>query len=282
MSTSHNTRPFQPFGDRGRSPKPRLSPKTRATTLFAITLGTIVAIAWWVVTHAQPNFSDGIGQTDRPPPAHVAFLLDLTDPLGPAQAQQIANRIRHERDHLPVGGRLTVFALHPQVGDTVPLQTLFSSCKPSDGHGTSRLTGNPELDAAKYREGFLEPSEAALKKLQERWQATPESPLIEALHWLAEDGPGFDSAVPNRTLILISDLLQNSTFSSRFRKGTRFAAMVKTNSAYLTRDALAGVHVEIVQVVNQHQWRQTADLRAFWQDYFRYAGVVNLDEVKQL
>lgn len=272
----NSIRRSQPFAGPGPGRSPRMSHQARAGTLFAVSFAIIAAILWWVIGHAETPCGEAC-----PASGHVAFLIDLTDPLDPAQTQQIVNRIRHERDHLRTGKRLTIFVLHPQTGDQVPLQILFSAIKPSDGTDTSRISGNPEMVAARYRQDFIEPSEAALGKLREPWQATPESPLIEALHWLALDAPGFDAGTEDRSLILVSDLLQNSKFSSRFKQGTPFATMAKTNSAYLSPNALAGVRIEIIQTVNRHQKRQTRGVRTFWEEYFTYAGT-SISLMKQL
>ncbi len=210
-------------------------------------------------------------------PPHRAVVIDKTDLYSPEQAAGIEDLILSQRDSLAVGERLSLYELNEsgQLRNT----NSFSLCNPGAGEQVNPLYRNPERVQARYEALFAEPLDRALADLVLPKDA-PSSPIIEALARLAQD-PTFDTTVPGRRIVLVSDMLQNSDIFSVYgrRRGALEDRIPPADTvARAIRDtygdSLRGVYLEI-QLIPRDSWEaeQHGALQDYWSEIFRRLGM---------
>ena len=135
-----------------------------------------------------------------------------------------------------------------------------------------RLTGNPRLVAARYREVFLAPMEGHLDALL----AIPEaesSPIMEAMAEFLTAIPGFSTdAIPHR-VVLVSDLVQHSeTFS--FYRGGDWRAFEEAGLTERLGGALDGAEMDLLRLPRAEAPREAVE--DFWVRYLDAQGVARV------
>src|SRR5262249_42108832 len=117
-----------------------------------------------------------------------------------------------------------------------------------------------------FEERFVGASEAVLAQLQ-RPAAAPQSPIVEYIHrWLGRDD--FNANVPNRRLILVSDMRQNSREHNMYVQGERgLPELVERQFG----QSGAGVSYDIYFVHHGGDMRLSEDdVRRAWDGAFRH------------
>lgn len=172
---------------------------------------------WW--TNQQTALGAVDDQTLCPlatgPVEMRTILLDLTDPLSPAQHSQLMAWIDEEIAAAPRGTQFTMGVVSEDPtkwGATDPL------CKPQDAASASALTQNARLVGDRYQERFLAPLKTSLEGMVSATGAN-KSPIMEGLQALVSDSPGFVTYDGPRRVILVTDLLQNSDVLSFYGGG---------------------------------------------------------------
>jgi hypothetical protein len=227
----------------------------------------------WYLEHTQPVPLDEatLCPTDRPLAEHTVILVDQTDSLSPAQRQRLRALIDAEAARLAIYGKLTVLALDPD--SPYEPQRLFSLCAPQSGRDVNGVTGNPSMAQRRWRERFGGPLNAALDRLL-TVPAADISPIVEAVKgvtWLHD----FRAEVPNRRLVIFSDMLQNTAAWSHYRDGVQYARFARTPFALEQHAALSGVVVVIDYLERPSTLHlQTAAHRRFWIEFFEDTGAV--------
>ncbi|WP_417491810.1 hypothetical protein [Maricaulis sp.] len=210
-------------------------------------------------------------------PPHRVVVIDKTDLYSPEQAQAIGALILNQRDQLAVGERLSLYELNEsgQLRNT----NSFSLCNPGAGEQVNPLYRNPDRVQARYDALFAEPLARALADLVEPKDA-PNSPIIEALARLGQD-PAFDRSVPERRIVLVSDMLQNSEIFTVYRRRLGSLenrvpepAIVADAIRETYGDSLRGVRLDI-RLIPRGQWEaeQHGELMQYWDTVFAMLGV---------
>ncbi|MFN3834317.1 MAG: hypothetical protein ACK4NO_00305 [Glycocaulis sp.] len=213
-------------------------------------------------------------------PPHTIVMIDRTEVrYSPDQARRINSVIQEARRELEIGERLSLFELNHrgQVRNT----NRFSVCNPGRGDQINPLYRNPNRVQMRYEALFDRPLDRALDGLLELIDS-PVTPLLESL---AELGTrhDFDTSVPRRRIVLISDMLQNTQLYSvygyaRVDLANRLPAprTIATEIENRHGSALAGVEIDILFVAQDHDgWtpQQRAIIRAHWEEVFRHLGM---------
>lgn len=210
-------------------------------------------------------------------PPHTAVVIDKTDLYTAEQAYRIQSLVLGARDRLDVGEKLSLYELDAR-GELVNTNR-FALCNPGRGDQINPLYRNPQRVEARYQARFEAPLQDALADLVEP-KESPASPIIEALARLATED-GFDRDTPGRTVVLVSDMLQNSQAFSVYGRwqgdlAARLPAPYRVADAVRAEygDALAGVTIEIY-VIPRPGWEadQQTLLPAYWDEIFRQLGV---------
>lgn len=242
-----------------------------------IVAGVLGAISYAALVLQPPEYDPNTLCLSGEQPAHMALVIDKTDLYSPEQAQRIEGLVLDSRERLEMGERLSLYELDAR-GELINTNG-FSLCNPGRGDQINPLYRNPARVEARYQALFEGPLQSALADLVEP-KESPASPIIEALADLAlEDS--FDLTTPRRTVVLVSDMLQNSRLFSVYGRARsdlanrlpppgRVAALVEDEYG----DVLVGVRIE-VYLIDRRGWsaEQRAILQAYWTEVFRQLGV---------
>jgi len=241
--------------------------------VLAIIAG-IIYIAYTLQPAAYDETSLCVISDELPP--HTAIIIDKTDEYSEIQADLIANVIRRTRDRLEIGERFTLYELDAE-GRFDP-RGEFSLCNPGRGDQVNPLFRNPKQIEERFNALFEAPLEASLKDLITPKEA-PSSPVLEAMARLAQTEAFSDNA-PNRKIVLISDMLQNSDVFTAYGGGGELPAnMPEALDVYdkVTRrfgTGLDGVELEIRLIQrDRHVDLQRGALKEYWNVIFDELGV---------
>ena len=240
--------------------------------------GLAVAIIGFAFFALQPEPYDELTLceiSDELPP-HTAVIIDKTDEYSVEQAGLIAAIIRRTRDRLEIGERLTLFELDEN-GQFDP-RGEFSLCNPGRGDQVNALFRNPEQIEARFNEKFDQPMERILEDLVVPKEA-PNSPVLEALARLGQT-EAFSDRAPQRRIVIISDMLQNSDVFTIYGGGgtlpetTPDAITVADATLRRFGNSLDGVALEIRLIPRpRYVDMQRGALRTYWDEVFRELGV---------
>ncbi|WP_045393527.1 hypothetical protein [Falsirhodobacter sp. alg1] len=254
-----------------------------STSLLA--LGALAVVAalggafWWSSKDAATNAIDP--QTLCPTPAGpvgmTAILLDLTDPLSPAQHSQLMAWLEDEIDRAPRGTQFTMGVVsqdRAKWGATDPL------CKPQDATSANSLTQNARLIDTRYRDRFLDPLKTRLEGMVSA-SGADRSPIMESLQALVSDSAGFVTFDGPRRIVVVSDLLQHSDVLSFYRGGD-WDSFRSSPDYQRIGTTLDGTEVQIYQVPRPTEGvKDPAVLEDFWMNYFERQGS-HIPSVKRL
>jgi len=222
------------------------------------------------------KFNRGPGPTAllcpaKGPKAHIALLVDKTDPLTFTQAKAFAGLLSNFASGRRVkeGELLSVFVLGEDFRQTP--DPIFEKCNPGDGQGKSILEDTVEL----WKKRFKEEYEAPVLQLEDQLKAlkpSARSPIMEMIQLVSLTFEKHDVQGPRR-LIIVSDLLHNTSDLSMYSGSLDFQAAMKRPALQRLRTRLPGTDVDVFLLLNRPEV-QNRSLIKFWQDYFKDAGAV--------
>jgi hypothetical protein len=252
-------------------------PKGKGGTILGIVLGLIAVAGFgvlgyaWKLTADLPGIDDVTLCPDSGPAGHLAFLIDMTDPVSKTQVQSARELIALKIEKAPVGTRVSLSTVSPD--GTLRDQVFHSICKPPNGEDSSSINSNPRMIAARYKEQFTAPVEQALGELFLLEEATS-SPIMEALQEFITQLPGFttDSDVP-RELVLMTDLVQHTDMFSFYRQHDWIYFRSIGGPERLAKN-MRGVEVTILRVPRTTVSSSTVD--EFWLNYFDTQGAASV------
>ena len=203
------------------------------------------------------------------PKGHYVLLVDKTDPLTFTQKEAFQVRLRELVQHrTPKGYLLSVFVLGESFRDNA--RPLVELCNPGDGSDRSALTANLARLKHRFDDGFIAPLMAEADALQ---AATPSktSPIFEMLQLVGINAFQSHGVKGERRLVVMSDMLQNTTQFSMYRGAVDFQAFARSDYGRKVQAQLPGVEVELDVLMNTPQLQTRRQLK-FWEDYFDKAG----------
>jgi hypothetical protein len=171
--------------------------------LAVLALGGLTAAG--VLMRPPPIDEETLCRTDASLRAHTIVLVDATDRLEPRHRRKLRAVLAQERERLAQYDRLTVMRLNvrrPQEPVVV-----FSKCLPRPPEQVNPLFENARMAQARWDEAFEDVLDRALRSAQSGGGARS-SPIIASLRAAALDA-GFGEDIPERRLVLVSDLLEH-------------------------------------------------------------------------
>ncbi len=206
---------------------------------------------------------------DAPLGAHTIVLVDSTDRLEPRHRRKLRAVLMQERARLGQYDRLTIMRLNVRRPQEPAI--LFSRCLPRPPEQTNPLFENARMAQQRWDEDFANALDAALRSAQSGGPARA-SPIIAGLRAVAAD-PDFGAEIPNRRLVLISDLLEHDPPSfSLYNEPANYAAW-RAASPQGPPD-LERVDLRVVPLDRpDHAERQAIALTEFWPSFFDAADV---------
>jgi hypothetical protein len=206
---------------------------------------------------------------ERGPTGHVVVLVDKTDPLNFTQKaafQQLLEEMVERR--VAPGQLISVFVLGEDYRDTA--SPLVELCNPGRGEGKSGLTNNIRRLQMQFRDRFREP---LLQQAETLVSTTPakSSPILEMLQLVAINGFRKHAVNGPRRLIVISDMLHNTSAYSMYQGIPDFESFASLEYGRKTLADLRGVEVELHYVLHAPRLQTRRQLQ-FWEQYFTKSG----------
>jgi hypothetical protein len=147
------------------------------------------------------------------PTGHTLSLVDKSDPWSEVQAGRLKRLVKQIGDELPAERLMSIYVFNDIFEPGFP--PLISLCNP--GRTASELIGNPRREYLRWVEKFGRPLDEALTVLTQPAKGN-QSPIVEAIGDVVSRRENRVLA-GDRTLILVSDMLQNSKGFSVFGNG---------------------------------------------------------------
>lgn len=264
-----------------RAPRKRASRRGLSLPLVIGAVAAIAVLAGLFVVQRRTETEMAIdADTLCPtsgPRAMVAILIDVTDPLAPAQAMKLREYVRREVDQAETG---TEFSLGMVSDDAGRLGAQVALCKPHSGREVTQLTQNVRLVEKRYEQRFLDPLNGLFDRLISASDAK-QSPIMEALQALIGDTPGFVTFDGPKRVIVVSDLLQHSDAMS-FYRGQDWQSFTASPAAQRLSESLGGAKVELFLIPRPSSFKgDPAAIEDFWIRYFDHQGA-GLPQVHRL
>lgn len=200
------------------------------------------------------------------PVAHLAIIVDTTDPLSPTQLEAARQQIDFKIANAAVKTRISFSTVDPD--QSTRQATFFSMCKPPSGEDASILTQNPRMIEERFQAEFAKPVQDAMKVLM----GVPESdssPIMESTQEFATRIPGFTVTDVPRELLIMSDLVQHSDNFS-FYRGDDWERFSKGGGPARFGNSFEGASVTVLRIPRLSESASIID--DFWHRYFNAQG----------
>jgi len=256
---------------RRRGGRESLGLKVAASVIVVLVMAALGGVFWFVQGRAA-QLAALDPETLCPksgPTSQFAVLIDRTDALTEIQGEALKRQIIAWANAIPKHGGFKVY----EVGHGgALLQPVVSVCNPGDGSDQSAIDSNPKMWRARYEEKFTGPIGAMLERMQLD-EAAKQSPILEGVQAIAVKDFGPDAPTGPKTLMVVSDLLQNQQGFSLYQGVPKLDAFWATPYAASLRTNLAGVHAEIYLLHRLKAAAKQSDaLGKFWIDWLERQG----------
>jgi len=231
--------------------------------LVLLTGGVVASL----VEHATPKLdSTSLRAIGKPTNGCVSILVDVTDPLSPAQLQSLVEQARGlEVAGLHPNELVSIWKLGPGEGQ---LDRAYARYYP--GRTANPVWGNSQRVAARCDSLFWKPMLEHFKVLPQA--ASDRSPILESVREISEQ-PEFSELPQPRRLVIASDLVQHTSELSFYESVPTFESFKTTHAFGKLRADLHGVSVQVLYLSRPSEpAAMTAQLRNFWRGYLRECG----------
>jgi hypothetical protein len=256
---------------RRRGGQETLALKAIAIVIVVIVLAGLGGIFWFVQGRAA-QLAALDPETLCPksgPTSQFAVLVDRTDALTEVQGEALRRQITAWAAAIPKHGSFKVY----EVGyGGALLQPVVAVCNPGDGSDQSAIDSNPKMWKARYEEKFQAPIASMLERMRLDEEAKT-SPILEGVQAIAVKDFGPDAPQGHKTLMIVSDLLQNQQGFSLYQGVPKLDAFWATPYAASVRSNLTGIRAEIYLLHRMKAAaKQTDALGKFWIDWLERQG----------
>lgn len=204
------------------------------------------------------------------PVGHTLILVDKSDPWSPVQAERLKRLVKQVGEALPADRLMSVFVFNDAFEPNFP--PLLALCNP--GRTASEIIGNPRRDYVRWVEKFGRPLDEALAVLAQPAKGNL-SPVAEAVGDVLSRREN-RVASGDRSLVLVSDMLQNSAQFSFFGNSTaaRDPERLKRLVGKVWQDADgASWRLQVHQVQGVYDAQRLEHASSLWQQAFRGLGI---------
>lgn len=243
--------------------------------LSVVAVAAIIALFVWGQRPPLRIDSDSC-LLDDAPPAQVAVLLDPSDSLSTVQRRSVASRLVEVLERsMPERTEIRLYTI-ARAGrrDASPEMRVCVPPHPDSlGAFEGRLWGNRTIIEREYSRDFRDPLYARLITLLDVPSDTV-SPILEAVQAAVVDAFQPRGASIPRHVLVVSDMVQNSSDLSFFREAPDFGKFAR-NPTYGTLSVdLNGVRVTVFLLARRGTAGrlQMGELRVFWEDLFLDLG----------
>jgi hypothetical protein len=144
----------------------------------------------------------------RPLAGHTVVIVDRTDRWTPAMSAALTQIIENAQRETQRYQKFSIVSLDAEQS----VHPVFSVCNPGEPTFWSDLYRGRRYTSRDFEERFVDAADRVVEAVSAPSQASS-SPIVEYVHrWLGSDD--FNASMPNRRLILVSDMRQNSPLYS--------------------------------------------------------------------
>ncbi len=266
----------RPLANRRGGGQETLTLKLIAIAIVIVVLAGLGGVFWFVQGRAA-QLAALDPETLCPktgPTSQFAVLIDRTDALTEIQGEALRRQITAWAAAIPKHGSFKVYEVgHSGTsGSGALLQPVVAVCNPGDGSDQSAIDSNPKMWRARYEEKFQTPISAMLERMRLDEEAKT-SPILEGVQAIAVKDFGPDAPQGPKTLVVVSDLLQNQQGFSLYQAVPALDAFWATPYGASLRSNLNGIHAEIYLLRRMKvAAKQTDALGKFWIDWLERQG----------
>ncbi len=204
--------------------------------------------------------------------SHTILLLDKTDAVNKRQRTSIIEIVEDTRNRLNSGDKISLFLLEgsPKAMPTAKI----SLCNPGQGNNVNPFFKNPKKIQKKYNDKFKVPLDEILSSMLIAGEADS-SPIVETIENLFSR-KDFDQTVPERRLVIISDLLQNSRRFSHYKKDKTYNQLNHDSEVFIYNlEEFINTKVS-VYYINRNIKKTTQNILhlEFWESVLVNAGMI--------
>ncbi len=198
--------------------------------------------------------------------------FDRSDPISGQQAQQIKQAVDGYKMVAPFGYRFDIYTFESDSGSV--LKPVLEICSPGNPDAANPLIKNPQQLRKQYEEKFASVLDRTVDDLL-RVHTLASSPIIESLRAAAITSFGGLSSQPiPLRVMMISDMVQNTSAVSHFKTEPDFGRLSKSPVWPTLRPALKGAEVNIFYLLRPSATRggaqiQTRGHQAFWEQLIK-------------
>lgn len=232
-----------------------------------VALGGLASAALFL--RPPPTDASTLCRTDAPLAAHTIVLVDSTDRLEARHRRKLRAVLAQERARLGQYDRLTIMRINVRRPQEPSI--LFSQCLPRPPERANPLFENARMVQATWDEEFAQALDSALRSAGAGGPQRA-SPIIAALRAVAAD-PDFGAEIPQRRLVLVSDLLEhNPQGFSLYVPDANYAAW--SGATPNRAPDFARVDLRVVPIDRPDNAAQQAQaINQFWPAFFEAADV---------
>jgi hypothetical protein len=265
---------------RRRFSRRRRGSETLALKAIAIVIVVVVLLGlggvFWYVQGRAAQLASLDPETLCPksgPTSQFAVLIDRTDALTEIQGEALRRQITAWAAAIPKHGSFKVYEVgYAGNQGGALLQPVVAVCNPGDGSDQSAIDSNPKMWRARYEEKFQAPISAMLERMRLDEEAKT-SPILEGVQAIAVKDFGPDAPQGPKTLVIVSDLLQNQQGFSLYQGVPALDAFWATPYAASIKSNLIGIHAEVYLLHRMKAAaKQTDALGKFWIDWLERQG----------
>lgn len=205
------------------------------------------------------------------PPAQAVVLLDPSDSLSVVQQGSVVSRlVETVEESMPERTEIRVYTM-ARAGrrEAAPELRVCVPPNPDDIGVLESLWNNRSIAEREYTEGFRLPLRRRLNALLDV-PSDSVSPIVEAVQTAVVDAFRPRGASVPRTVLVVSDMVQNSSDLSFFREPPDFGTFVRNPDYGTLRVDLSGVRLAVFLLARRGiaGRLQAGQLKTFWEEYF--------------
>ena len=206
--------------------------------------------------------------------AHTIVVLDKTDKLNSNQQRAILNYINREKSRLDTFEKFSIFTLTDS--SYANPDPIFSKCCPGTGKEANQLYQNPRKIQLRFDQLFSKPLKENMSDIFSN-DIGSKSPIMEMIRDLSFRDD-FGEAVQKRTLIIISDMMQNTLNYSQYSDSLDYTDFSQQPYADELTTNLGSVDVIILYLHRDHLRKiQGKRHLSFWKRYLEETGAGNIE-----
>jgi hypothetical protein len=205
--------------------------------------------------------------TSRPIAGHTLVILDRSDKWNPAMGDTLTQLVENAQRDTKQYQKFTIVSLDSKLSP----HPLFSICNPGQPTLLSDLYRGHRYTERDFAEHFVGAAEKVIEQVRAP-DVAPTSPIVEYVHsWLGADD--FDEKTPNRRIILVSDMRQNSSLYSMYRRGEGEGLTPVVQNQF--GPSAKGVTFDVYFVSHGQEHNiDESQVRAEWDQAFRGVGAI--------